>query len=315
MATDAIGRRAGNLADELDFPAFVASLVHGTFDAIVDTSIRQMEAFADLVSAVAKPLDQFTEENVTLNQARDWLVDQYPHDVQIDTSSGGPKVVPKPPAAASNGGDEPNAPAWLAEYDQEGAELSPELLEEQILPRVRTKVAKQRLQTLATMVLLGMNRVVVKDGSVAARLRFRAAAADTASVQYATSDDPGGRSAEWGERGSRTYSLPSTKVSTVGVNVQSDSDLKAELFGEVKINFASETVPLDRFVDQAQRTMLERHSRTLPTGKTAAAPAAPPPALAAPAPAPVAAAPVAAPIAVTPPPAAVPAPPPAGAVA
>ena len=318
MATDAIGRRAGNQADELDVPAFVASLVHGTFDAIVDTSIRQMEAFADLVSAVAKPLDQFTEENVTLNQARDWLVDQYPHDVQIDTSSGQPKVVPKPPAA-SNGDEEPNAPAWLAEYDQEGAELSPELLEEEILPQVRTKVAKQRLQTLATMVLLGMNRVVVKDGSVAARLRFRAAAADTASVQYATSDDPGGRSAEWGERGSRTYSLPSTKVSTVGVNVQSDSDLKAELFGEVKINFASETVPLDRFVDQAQRTMLERHSRTLPTGRTAAAapaaaPAAPP-ALAIPAPAPVAAAP--APVAAAPilAPAAVPAPPPAGAVA
>lgn len=314
MATDAIGRRAGNLADELDFPAFVASLVHGTFDAIVDTSIRQMEAFADLVSAVAKPLDQFTEENVTLNQARDWLVDQYPHDVQIDTSSGQPKVVPKPPPASS-GDEEPSAPAWLAEYDQEGAELSPELLEEQILPQVRVKVAKQRLQTLATMVLLGMNRVVVKDGSVAARLRFRAAAADTAAVSYAVSDDPGGRSAEWGERGSRTYSLPSTKVSTVGVNVQSDSDLKAELFGEVKINFASETVPLDRFVDQAQRTMLERHSRTLPTGKTAAAAPAPaaPPALAAPAPAPVAAAPVAAaPILA---PAAVPAPPPAGAVA
>src|SRR4051812_44315717 len=75
QATDALGRRAGALADELDFPAFVASLIHGTFDAIVDSSIRQMESFADLVSAVSKPLDQFTEENVTLNQARDWLID------------------------------------------------------------------------------------------------------------------------------------------------------------------------------------------------------------------------------------------------
>ncbi|MDQ1289574.1 MAG: hypothetical protein QG622_3140, partial [Actinomycetota bacterium] len=40
-----------------------------------------------------------------------------------------------------------------------------------------------------------------------------------------------------------------------------DSELKAELFGDVKINFASETLPLDRFVDEAQRTLLERHSR------------------------------------------------------
>src|SRR5262245_32495280 len=62
-ATETIGRRAGALSDELDFPEFVASLVHGTFDAIVDSSIRQMESFADLVAAVAKPIDQFTEEN------------------------------------------------------------------------------------------------------------------------------------------------------------------------------------------------------------------------------------------------------------
>ena len=36
-ATDALGRRAGALSDELDFPAFVSSLVHGTFDAMVDS--------------------------------------------------------------------------------------------------------------------------------------------------------------------------------------------------------------------------------------------------------------------------------------
>lgn len=312
MATDAIGRRAGGLSDELDFPAFVASLVHGTFDAIVDTSIRQMESFADLVAAVAKPLDQFTEENVTPNQARDWLVDQHPQDVELTHDGSDFKLAPKTRAkSGGEDGDEPQAPGWLADYGQDGAELSPELLEEQILPQVREKVAKQRLQTLATMVLLGMNRVIVKDGSINARLRFRAAAADHAAVQYATSDDPNaGRGTEWGDRGSRTYDLPSTKVSTVGVNVQSDSDLKAELFGEVKINFASETVPLDRFVDQAQRTMLERHSRSLPTG-AAGTPATTtaPPALAVPSPAPAAS------VAAAPAPAAVPAPPPAGAVA
>src|SRR5215813_7687940 len=37
-ATESIGRRAGALSDELDFPEFVASLVHGTFDAIVDST-------------------------------------------------------------------------------------------------------------------------------------------------------------------------------------------------------------------------------------------------------------------------------------
>jgi hypothetical protein len=70
-ATESLARRAGALSDEINFPAFVAGLVHGTFDAIVDATIRQMEAFADLVSAVAKDVDSFTRDNVTLNQSLD----------------------------------------------------------------------------------------------------------------------------------------------------------------------------------------------------------------------------------------------------
>jgi hypothetical protein len=50
-------------------------------------------------------------------------------------------------------------------------------------------------------------------------------------------------------------------VSTVGVNAQTDQSLKAELFGEVKINFASETLPLERFADEARVALLQRHAR------------------------------------------------------
>jgi hypothetical protein len=285
-ATETLGRRAGALSDELDFPEFVASLLHGTFDAMVDSAIRQMESFADLVAAVAKPVEQFTQENVSLNQARDWLVEQYPQDLALLRDAESPRVVPRKPAAAEDE-DAPPAPEWLADFGLAGAELTPELIEEQLVPQARERVARNRLQTLSTMVLLGMHRVVVKDGSIGARLRFRAAAADHAKVDYAVSDDPGGGGAEWGRRGSRTFSLPSTKVSTVGVNAQTDSELKAELFGEVKINFASETLPLDRFVDEASRTLLERHARPA-TSRTAAAPRPAVPAAVEAAPAPVA---------------------------
>jgi hypothetical protein len=291
-ATDALGRRAGALSDEIDFPAFVASLVHGTFDAIVDSSIKQMESFADLVSAVAKPLDQFAQENVTPGQARAWLVEQFPRDVTLVEERGEYRLAP----LVAPGEEEMPSPAWLADFGQEGNELSLELLEETLLPQARERVARQRLSTLSTMVLLGMQRVVVKDGSVGARLRFRAAAADRAAVQYATSDDPTTGGSTWAARG-QTAAI--TKVSTVGVNAQSDSELKAELFGDVKINFASETLPLDRFVDEARRTLLERHSRQAGAPR----PAAPtPPAVPAPAAAP---GPVVTPVApVTPAPAA-----------
>src|SRR3954454_16963848 len=38
QATEVIARRAGALIDEVDFVDFVAGLVHGTFDAVVDAS-------------------------------------------------------------------------------------------------------------------------------------------------------------------------------------------------------------------------------------------------------------------------------------
>lgn len=276
QATEVLAARAGALSDEIDFVDFVAGLVHGTFDAIVDASIRQMESYADLVSAVAKTVDQFTEDNVTLNQARDWLVQQYPQDLVLDLN-GAPQVRARP----LQGDDEgiPSSPIWLRDYDLEGQDLTDELIEESILPRARLKVGHSRQQTLATIVLLGLNRVVVKDGTVSARLRFRAAASDKAKVDYAVSNDPGGGSS-WGNRGASSYHTPSTKVSTVGVNVQSDAELKAELFGEVKINFASETLPLEKFADEARRTILERRARpsqaTAPRSPEVVATPAPP---------------------------------------
>lgn len=256
-ATDALGRRTGALLDEIDFPAFVASLVDGTFNAITESAIRQMEAYSELVAAVAKPLDQFTQENVTRNQARDWLAEQYPGDVELVNT--GPEYVLSPRAQGYE--DEvQEPPTWLADFGLEGNDLSGEFLEETLLPAARERVAQQRLSMLATMVLTGMNRVIVRDGSIGARLRFRAAASDSVALEYATSNDPATGQTEWGRIG-RRQGAAVTKVSTVDVNAQSDSELEARLYGDVKINFATETLPLDRFMDQAEMAIVERHSR------------------------------------------------------
>jgi phage tail sheath protein FI len=59
--------------DAVDFPDFVAGLVQGVFGAIVDASLQQMEAYADLLAGVAKTVDEFTERNVPEGEARDLL--------------------------------------------------------------------------------------------------------------------------------------------------------------------------------------------------------------------------------------------------
>ena len=271
-ATETLAKRAGALSDEIDFPAFVAGLVHGTFDAIVDASIRQMETFANLVSAVAKDVDEFTQQNVTPNQVRDHLAQQYPKDLVLQWPDGpaGQPVLSARAATDDNG--EPPSPDWLRDYGLEGEPLTDELIEQDLIPQARRHVGQDRQQLLATMVLLGMNRVVVRDGTISAKVRFRAAAKDTTQVNYAVSSDPGSNRS-WGERGSSTYDNLSTMVSTVGVNVQADTDLKVELFGEVKLNFASETLPLDRFVDTARLTLLQQNAHVpalSPAGRTPA---------------------------------------------
>lgn len=267
-ATETLAQRTGSLVSEIDFPGFVAGLVHGTFDAIVDASIRQMDSYSSLVSAVAKTVDQFTEENVTPNQARDWLAQRYPGEVRVAPPTADQPAPLLVPTA------EGLTPAWLADYGVEGEELTGELLEDRVLPQVRTHVGAERQQLLATMVLLGMNRVAVRDGSITAKVMFRASANDVAKVSYATGSDPKSV-ADWGERGSLTYSgASSTMVSTLGLNAQSDTSLRADLFGEVKLNFVSETLPLDKLADAAKVALVQRNSAVARTAAPPVLPAA-----------------------------------------
>ena len=270
-ATAALATRVGGLMDEINFPAFVASLVHGTFDAIVDASIRQMEAFAGLVSAVAKDVEQFTAENITINQVRDQLAGQYPADLAIDVNATPPRLSRRVKDEGQQE-EEPSPPAWLADYGLAGQDLTDELIEQQLIPAARRKMGEQRLQLLATMVLLGMNRVNVKDGTVLAKVRIRAQAQDKTQVGYATSQDPGRQT--WGERGNVTYDPVATMVSTVSANLQSDAEVNTDLLGQVQINFVSETLPLERFADSAHRQLLQRNARW--QGKEQATPATPP---------------------------------------
>ncbi len=275
-ATETLAARTGALVNEVDFPGFVAQLVHGTFDAIVDASIRQMESYADLLSAVAKTTEQFTQENVSLDQARDWLAQRYPGDVALHLPRGADEVAAGAQLAPRAEGA---SPAWLADYGLEGQELTAEVLEQQVLPQVRQKVGGERLQLLSTMVTLGLNRVAVKDGSISAKVMFRAAAKDASTVQYAQSPDSNtGGASNWGTRGNNAYAGVQTLVQTVNVNAQSSTDLRADLFGEVKLNFVSETLPLDKLTDPVKRGLIQRHAvlgnTAAPTPGAAATPGA-----------------------------------------
>lgn len=60
----------------VNFPDFVSDLIKGVFQSVVNSSIQQMEAYAELVRDVAKTVDQFTENNVTESAGRDFLISE-----------------------------------------------------------------------------------------------------------------------------------------------------------------------------------------------------------------------------------------------
>jgi hypothetical protein len=136
------------LVHAVDFPAFVAGLIHGTFNAIVNASIEQMEAYGELVKAVAQAVDEFMQDNVDDAAARDWLASSFPE--VFCRQDGRLKTRPNVP---------PRAWSWL-----EGALRMRERARsadlKTIVQAARRRLARARQQQLATMLMMGINRIV-----------------------------------------------------------------------------------------------------------------------------------------------------------
>lgn len=280
--TAQLGERMATALEAVDFTGFVSKLITGTFRAIVDASAAQMKEYANLVSSLATTLEDFTGENVSLNQARDHLAQQFPQDLLLKLPPPGSTEQPLLQVRPQRQGESPD---WLAKYNLSGEELSDELVEGPLLEAARKKVGEGRMSSLATMVLMGVNRIVVNDGEVRAKVQFHAAAIDLQHADLQTQQG-GMVGRDAGDAGSMTQMM----VSTLKANAQADSAIKADLMGEVRVSFKSEVFPLERFADSAAIQLISRHAKWRPDQKDQAKDAAP-------AAAPAAAAPPAAPVA------------------
>jgi hypothetical protein len=233
------------------FPKFVADLIKGTYFAIVQATFQQMEAFGKLLANVAQTVDEFMVSNITENQGRDYLVSAYPSHFEIDTSNeDGPKVKVRDNAPDSK-------PDFKASFGlTDDVEMDDDEVEEKLVPAARRKLAQNRHQMLAAMVMMGIQRIVVTSGRVYAKMMFHIDAHDTGSASTASQFDTstsvhagygGGLmgSIFGGPEGDITsnvaYVSSTKKDSSDAVNVTTD------LTGEVDLKFKSDYLPLERF--------------------------------------------------------------------
>jgi hypothetical protein len=282
-----------NLVEQVNFPSFVSGLIQGVFHSIVDSSIQQMEAYAKLVADVSKSLNQFRDDNTTQNQGRDHLMEQFPDLFQLGGGddafgsfgdSGGstePRVVLRDDVDEAQAMQRLNRSLPL---EKPLSSLDDELVEALLVPAARTQLATGRQQLLATMVMMGINRIVVTDGKISAKVMFDFKANDSRRYALSRTDvdhqkDAYGnvqknRSHESSYEGSsdgstynrskdgtveRTYGSYYAKgdykyseqpivklVSTQKLMDDSQLSTKASLTGAVEVNFKSDYLPLDK---------------------------------------------------------------------
>jgi hypothetical protein len=315
---------AGMLLQKVNFPDFCAKLIEGVFHAIVKSSIEQMEAYGNLVASVSKTLNQFRDENVSDNQGRDQLVQQFPDLFKLGTDGSGDFMGPgsgQPRVQLKDGVDEDSAlkrvnaslPSPVSSLD-----LSDPDNENELVQSARTQLATSRQQLLATMVLMGINRIVITDGKIQAKIMYDFQARDTTSRQRSAAamdyarDQQGNvqstsaysgqyetsrggsevskssdgsedrKSGDYYAKGQYNYSATPiiTAMSTASETSQDALQTKASLSGVVDINFKSDYLPLEKMADSFQIGMIQNAAKP---GRGAAAAGGKAPAGAAPA--------------------------------
>jgi hypothetical protein len=219
-----------------------------------------MNAYGQLLKSVAQTVDQFASDNITANNARDWLADKFSGDLSIDTTDteGGPRL------GLAN---EDNAQAVTTRMNEElqlakpVTDLSDPEQEGRLVQAARLQMARSRQQLLSSMVILGINRIVVTDGAINAKVVFDFRASDTAQRQAGASlydsQSSSNRNVNsvsggigWFGGFSNTNVNEQRHVTTVSSSVDERSDsqqeMKAKLTGEVRVNFKSDYFPMEK---------------------------------------------------------------------
>jgi hypothetical protein len=242
-----------------------------------------MRAYGELVQSVALSLNEFRDQNVTTNQARDHLVQRFPNTFRISTADGQPRVGVNPDA---ENGSLPNFRQELG-LSEDVEDLDDETIEEKLVPAARTSLARSRQQLLATMVMMGINRIIVTDGKINAKLKFNFKADDSITQRRQATKNETQVGNRWA-----TDAYQYTAQPVVFVTDQRDTtttgnlDVTAALSGEVSLNFRSETFPLEKMVNTDQILRLkDAQGAGRGTPPAAAGPSAPTTGAAAPTPA------------------------------
>lgn len=272
-STSTLGTNARKLMEAVDFPKFVGGLIQNVFQAIVDATIQQMRAYGELLKSVSQSVDQFAQDNITLDNARDYVADKFPDafDVKRNEEAGGNMLAMREVEDVDAMMARINAEMGLA---QPVDDISDAEQEQRFVQAARLQMARSRQQMLSSMVILGINRIVVTDGQINAKVVFdfrasdemmrdaQAGLTDTTS-SYNRNQTRAGFGLPWSGASTRNDNVQrhmTTVSSSVNEESESKQEMKAKLTGEVRVNFKSDYFPMEKLASPAMLAAIQGNS-------------------------------------------------------
>ena len=275
----------------VSFPAFVTDLINGVFRAMIESTQTQMQSYIELLNAVAASTEGFTDSHMGPASARAWLVEHYPESLEFETSVDDEDLADASPEERAElnqeraqirvrvrpGSKPPPETALrtdlgLAPGDSVPAASDPE---SGLVPLVRVRLAKMRQEMLATLVQMGMQRIVIDSGRITAGMRFhidtRDALAHDEASRFGTEHELSASGSfgigAWGASASARSNI--SYVSTQKTQSTQELNTDLDLNSSVEINFKSDYLPLNRLASPGQTEAIRANSRN-PDAETAA---------------------------------------------
>ena len=275
VATQRLASTTRDVLNAVSFPRFVTELITGVFKAMNDSSQQQMTAFVDLIRNVSQTTEGFADSNVGISGARSWLAEHFPTAYEIqgaeeddgspeDLSGLDPAERRQREAEAQAERDaatrlvlKPNAspPSEAALRSALGVPPGESISggnPEALVPLARQVLARNRQQLLATMVQMGLQRIVIESGRLNAAMRFHidassAAANDRGSqfdMRNTTEVGVGAKFGPWGAEAKMQNTIG--YVSTDRTQTSENMNTSVDLDSAVELVFRTDYVPLAR---------------------------------------------------------------------
>lgn len=268
-AVDRIAPTTQNVLNAVSFPRFVGELITGVFKAMNDSNQQQLTSYVDLIRNVAATTEGFADANIGIAGARAWLAERFPSNFVVrgdDTDDfDDPSQMTEEERAE-----------WQAERDENtrlelkpGASMPSDAAlrtvlgssagnnlssnnPESLVELARSSLARNRQQMLSTMVMMGMQRIVIDSGRMNASMRFHIDASNAASEDRGSRFDARHTSEAGGKLSVGPWGASAKIQNTIGYvsteQTQTDAELNAELDmnSSVELIFRTDYVPLER---------------------------------------------------------------------